>query len=60
MCIKHLQSSEFKVGCTDLSNGLPDPSSGCFLFVVPGAGREEGDDDTTKIIVDIVTPPPIQ
>ena len=57
MCIRHYQSSEFKVGCTDLSNGLPDPSSGCFLFVVPGPGREEGD-DTTRIIVD-VTPPHI-
>ncbi|XP_025806576.1 uncharacterized protein LOC112885117 [Panicum hallii] len=58
MCIKHLQWSKFKVWCTDLSDGLPDPSSGCFVFVVPGPGREEGDDTTRNIVG--VTPPHIQ
>nr|CAB3463969.1 unnamed protein product [Digitaria exilis] len=57
MCSMHLQSSEFKVACTDLADGVPDPSSSCFQFVVPGSVREDDDGATTRIIVEIITPP---
>ncbi|KAF8765995.1 hypothetical protein HU200_007930 [Digitaria exilis] len=57
MCNMHLQSSEFKVACTDLADEVPDPSSSCFQFVVPGSVREDDDGATTRVIVEIIRPP---
>jgi len=41
-CRSHYQSSVFRVLCTDLSNGLPNPE-GCFQFLVPNAVLGVGD-----------------
>ncbi|KAL6608233.1 hypothetical protein ACP70R_041296 [Stipagrostis hirtigluma subsp. patula] len=57
MCRLHKQSSEFKVACTDLSGGLPDPSE-CFQFVVPISVR--GDDEAVTRVMMSITPPPVQ
>ncbi|KXG21320.1 hypothetical protein SORBI_3009G047700 [Sorghum bicolor] len=43
LCHSYYQSSVFKVLCTDLSNGLPNPE-GCFQFFVPNAVLGDGDD----------------
>ncbi|KAF8765993.1 hypothetical protein HU200_007928 [Digitaria exilis] len=57
----HVQSSEFTVACTDLADGLPDPSSSkCFQFVVPSTSvleDDDGDSVTTRVFVEIITPP---
>jgi len=42
-CRSHYQWSVFRVVCTDLSNGLPNPE-GCFQFFVPNAVLGVGDD----------------
>ncbi|CAN6326729.1 unnamed protein product [Urochloa humidicola] len=57
MCCTHHQASEFKVACTDLSNGLPDPSE-CFLFIVPRSTRRD-DEEFTKVKV-VISETPIQ
>ncbi|KAG2624706.1 hypothetical protein PVAP13_3KG152000 [Panicum virgatum] len=56
-CSTHHQSSEFKVACTDLSNGLPDPSE-CFLFIVPRSACRD-DEEFTKVNV-VITQAPSQ
>jgi hypothetical protein len=51
MCSTHHQSSEFKVACTDLSNGLPNPSE-CFLFIVPrSACRDDEEFIKVKVVI---------
>jgi E3 ubiquitin-protein ligase SIAH1 len=57
MCCMHRQSSEFKVACTDLSDGLPD-SSKCFLFIVPRSARRDNEEFTE--VTAIINQTPIQ
>ncbi|OEL20643.1 hypothetical protein BAE44_0018337 [Dichanthelium oligosanthes] len=47
MCCMHHQVSEFKVACTDLSNGLPDPS-GCFVFIVPRSAHRDDEEEASS------------
>ncbi|EES19035.1 hypothetical protein BDA96_09G048700 [Sorghum bicolor] len=42
-CRSHYQSSVFRVVCTDLSSGLPNPEN-CFQFFVPNTVFGVGDD----------------
>jgi len=44
LCSMYLQSSELDVVFTDLSNGMPGPSS-CFPFLVPRWSAPGGEDD---------------
>jgi E3 ubiquitin-protein ligase SIAH1 len=47
--VNNYQKSEFRVVCTDLSDGLPDPNDG-FQFVVPRAVLgDDGDEDTIQV-----------
>ncbi|CAL5096992.1 unnamed protein product [Urochloa decumbens] len=57
MCWTHHQASEFKVACTDLSKGLPNPSE-CFVFIVPRSAHRD-DEEFTKVNV-VIHQTPIQ
>ncbi|TVU17681.1 hypothetical protein EJB05_33731, partial [Eragrostis curvula] len=48
--VNHYQKSEFRVVCTDLSDGLPDPNDG-FRFVVPWSVLGD-DEDTIQLVMD--------
>ncbi|KAL6897748.1 hypothetical protein ACP4OV_006707 [Aristida adscensionis] len=58
VCRSYHQSSEFKVACTDLSDGVPDPSE-CFQFIVQSAVRGDDDDDDAKTRVMVSISPPL-
>ncbi|TVU17668.1 hypothetical protein EJB05_33717, partial [Eragrostis curvula] len=52
--VNHYQKSEFRVVCTDLSDGLPDPSDG-FRFVVPWSVLGDDEDDTIQVTASAYT-----
>jgi E3 ubiquitin-protein ligase SIAH1 len=55
LCSTYLQLSRIEVVCTDLSNGMPGPSS-CFRFLVPRwSAPGGGDDEDIRVTVTYIS-----